>query len=61
MEVALDLDENLYHEPVIVTVTVTEESEEEPGEQEPGAEEPGEQEPGEAPNEEEAPGLQPEA
>ena len=61
VEVALDLDENLYHEPVIVTVTVTEESEEEPGEQEPGAEEPGEQEPGEAPNEEEAPGLQPEA
>ena len=61
VEVALDLDENLYHEPVIVTVTVTEESAEEPGTEEPGAEEPGTEVPGAEPIEEEETGLQPEA
>lgn len=42
VEVALDLDENLYHEPIWVTVTVTENAAEEPGATEPGTEEPGE-------------------
>lgn len=42
VEVALDLDENLYHEPIWVTVTVTEDTAEEPGATEPGTEEPGE-------------------
>lgn len=41
VEVALDLDENLYHEPVRVTVTVTEEMTDEPTTDEPGVNEPG--------------------
>lgn len=41
VEVALDLDENLYHEPVRVTVTVTEETTDEPTTDEPGVNEPG--------------------
>ena len=41
VEVALDLEENLYHEPVRVTVTVTEEMTDEPTTDEPGVNEPG--------------------
>lgn len=47
VELALDLDENLYHEPVMVTVTVTEETTDEPTPDEPGTDEPAEGETGE--------------
>lgn len=40
IELALDLDENLYHEPVMVTVTVSEDVEEEPEPDEPVIDEP---------------------
>lgn len=43
VELALDLEENLYHEPVLVTVTVTEETPDEPTPDEPGIDEPGEE------------------
>ena len=43
VEVALDLDENLYHEPVRVTVTVTEETTDEPTTDEPDTNEPGDE------------------
>ena len=45
VELALDLAENLYHEPVRVAVTVTEETENEPTADEPGTDEPVEDEP----------------
>ena len=47
IELALDLDENLYHEPVQVTVIVAEDVADEPVTDEPGTEEtqPGEDEP----------------
>ena len=47
VELALDLDENLYHEPIWVTVTVTEETMDEPVTDDPDTEEPGTEEPGE--------------
>lgn len=40
IEVALELEENLYHEPIYTTVTVTEETEEEPEPEQPTTEEP---------------------
>ena len=47
IELALDLDENLYHEPVRVTVIVAEDVADEPVTDEPGTEEtqPGEDKP----------------
>ena len=54
IEVALDLDENLYHEPVRATVTVTEEAtEEEPVDDEPVTGDPDAEEPTDEPTEEE--------
>ena len=47
VELALDLDENLYHEPVMVTVTVTDETTDEPTPVERGTDEPAEGETGE--------------
>ena len=40
VEVVLDLDDNLYHEPVRVNVTVTDETVDEPVPEEPGTDEP---------------------
>lgn len=40
VELVLDLDENIYHERVMVTVTVTEEATDEPTDDEPTVDEP---------------------
>ena len=53
IEVALDLPENLYHEPVRTTVTVTEDIEDEDVTDEPPVDEPEEEAPVEEPTEEE--------
>lgn len=56
VELALEMPDNLHYEPVRVTVTVTEDTADEPDVEEPGTDDPNTEEPADEPDEEDATG-----